>query len=457
MHQQDAMGRAIARTGAGTSRRALRASRLCLNTHRWLHALAGSASLHVLRAPRASVAGRMDSRLTVRVLLAQARAVSVHAWLAGVASARDFVARLERVAGRGVAARGMQALRWWVRGTSGEAALARGAPGDAGASGRVVREALRSLRVDTPGRVLLQLWRAPGHVTPRERAVSVRDLRVREVSRVLRTLASSRLIAHTQPLIREWVSRYLSAADGAGVAAARAADAAQNPSVVSTTLVMTGLRTRLASLKLADLSATKAAHPSVASIAVAPRGRTQRSHEPVSRRRLRLRARHDEARRRGAAHRMPVTPRGAAGFAIRTPSAFPSVAPGIRSAGHRSDAIADSAMATAIMRLHTPSPAVVATPAAQTFTAMPRGYTAPEATLAFRRTPRASAPDSPRQTQQLQQQVARQVTQELTQNTPWRGQLEQAVLAPRVLRELSERVAGAIAGRQGLERYRRGL
>jgi hypothetical protein len=88
---------------------------------------------------------------------------------------------------------------------------------------------------------------------------------------------------------------------------------------------------------------------------------------------------------------------------------------------------------------------------------MPRGYAAPTATLAFRRTPRAAVTDSTRQTRQLQQQVARQVTQELAQNTPWRGQLEQAVLAPRVLRVLAERVAGAIAGRQGLERYRRGL
>ena len=114
-------------------------------------------------------------------------------------------------------------------------------------------------------------------------------------------------------------------------------------------------------------------------------------------------------------------------------------------------------MTMAIMRLHTPPRTAAATPVARTSTAMPRGYTAPTTTLAFRRTPRVAATDSTRQTCQLQQQVARQVTQELAQNTPWRGQLEQAVLAPRVLRELTERVAGAIAGRQGLERYRRGL
>jgi hypothetical protein len=113
-------------------------------------------------------------------------------------------------------------------------------------------------------------------------------------------------------------------------------------------------------------------------------------------------------------------------------------------ARHRTAAISD----TAITQAAIPSPA------------MPLGYAStPTATLRFRRTPRAPAPvqDAKRQASQLQQQVARQVTQELAQNTPWRGQLEQAVLAPRVLRELTDRVAGAIAGRQGLERYRRGL
>ena len=89
---------------------------------------------------------------------------------------------------------------------------------------------------------------------------------------------------------------------------------------------------------------------------------------------------------------------------------------------------------------------------------MPSSYAnIPSATLRYRRTPRAVVPDAKRQASQLQQQVVRQVTQELTQNTPWRRQLEQVVLAPRVLGELTERVAGAIAGRQGLERYRRGL
>jgi len=460
MRQRGALGRALSRAAA--ARHALPASRLRLRTHRWWSALQDGVPLHYLRAPRASAAARIDGRLTVRVLLAEARAAraaSVHAWLVCMTAAREFVNRMGRVAERGVAARGVPALRWPVAGIAAETALLRGQRGAAGTDGRAAREALQSLNRDAPGRVLLRLLRSPGREAARERMTRLRDVQRFEATRVLRTLASSRVLASTQAFFRELVSRYLPSAGAARAAAVAQGEPAPGAAPAAQLSTPAGVRTVFEPLRLAYLSMAEAAREPFASVAAAPRSEAPRPRAALLRHRLYLLATRGQERMHGPARRTRPVPRASIGVAAKAPGTGQASVSIAQATNHlsihqHSHPLAASAMASAIMRLRTP-PGIAA--AASTPGPMPRGYAAPAAALALRRTPRAAPADHRRDARQLQQQVARQVTQELAQNAPWRGQLEQAVLAPRVLRELADRVAGAIAGRQGLERYRRGL
>lgn len=62
-----------------------------------------------------------------------------------------------------------------------------------------------------------------------------------------------------------------------------------------------------------------------------------------------------------------------------------------------------------------------------------------------------------RQVERIGQQVTRRIVHEMMPPAPSREQMEQAVLAPRVVRELTRQVASMMAQRVSLERYRRGL
>lgn len=79
--------------------------------------------------------------------------------------------------------------------------------------------------------------------------------------------------------------------------------------------------------------------------------------------------------------------------------------------------------------------------------------------LVYRATPLASP--SPvaiqRQIERIGQQVTRRVVHEMVPQVPSLEQMEQAVLAPRVVRELTRQVASMMSQRVSLERYRRGL
>lgn len=62
-----------------------------------------------------------------------------------------------------------------------------------------------------------------------------------------------------------------------------------------------------------------------------------------------------------------------------------------------------------------------------------------------------------RQVQRIEQHITRKIVQDIAQATPWRSDMEKAVLAPRVVRELAEQVSSVMTQRIGFERYRRGL
>lgn len=433
MRRRGALGRALARAGA--SRHGLPASRLRMRTHRWLSTPAGGVPLHYLRTPRLPRGARLDGHLTVRVLLAEARAAraaSVHAWLVCMTAARDLVTRMGHVAERGMSVRGAPASRWAWPGTSRAAAVLRGAPGEAGPSGRMAREALRLMERDTPGRMLLRVLWSPRREAPRTSSMPWRERRRIELTRVLHTLASSSLLASTRTFLRELTSRHVSSGGGSRVAAAHPAEPAQRNAPAARSSAAAQPHTVFQALTLAYLSIAEATGQPFLAAAETPRRVSAHTHQPA----LRL--------------RLPAML-----ISVRHGDAIQATAQ--RPVHRRSGTPPASAISSAIMRVRTPPRAIVATPQARAAAAMARGYAAPAAALTFRRTPRVTPADSTSQTRQLQQQVVRQVTQELAQHTPWRGQLEQAVLAPRVLRELADRVAGAIAGRQGLERYRRGL
>lgn len=77
--------------------------------------------------------------------------------------------------------------------------------------------------------------------------------------------------------------------------------------------------------------------------------------------------------------------------------------------------------------------------------------------MAYRETPRPPELHWSKQVQRIEQQITRNIVHNITQAMPWRGDMEKAVLTPRVMRELAERVGGLMTQRIGLERYRRGL
>ena len=375
MRQRSALNRALSRAGRRPLRQALPVSRLRLRTHGILLGTSGRVRLLYLTASHASTAMRIDSRLTLRLLLTEARAArtaSLHATLVCMMAARNFLARLGHHLGHGIVARSVHRA-----------------------------QAARSL---SAGEGILHLWRWPD----RGRSAFVRESQGHDV---LRTLTLSQILTSTQRFFRELNRSYKPSFDA---------------STVAQRMVTTRLRT---SQPLDDLPAD---------IATGRPGSTAPSHRATTLPLMHLRDRHTPSLRGISTTRRATTARPVSANAVPRAKYLTAWA------RDRMLAMSDTAITQAAM----PSPA------------MPSGYASTAtATLRFRRTPRAPAPvqDAKRQASQLQQQVVRQVTQELAQNTPWRGQIEQAVLAPRVLRELTDRVAGAIAGRHGLERYRRGL
>jgi hypothetical protein len=528
MRQRGALERALARAGYRPPRWTLSGSRLRLRTHRMLLGLSGGVRLHYLGPPRGSAATRSDSRLTVRVLLAEARAArtaSLHAYLVCMMAARDFVARLGRYDGRGIVARSVRAAQRPTSGRGRDAVLLRTQRGESGADGRDARETLRVLATDAPRHASLHLLRAPD----RGRSTWVRESRRRDALHVLHTLASARIVSSTQRILRELSNRYVPSIDGRKAAARRdasiprgglttptqsAIDAStvtqhfmsmqkgvlaapawpavdlstvsqrlafiRQPAPAEMTPSATRLRTLFGSLQLAYVSVVDAARDALADLTTARYGSDVPSYQPATRRWLRLLDRRAHAMRGQSTTRRTTAARQTFTNATarmkhltawtRSPTApmqgsapLRPGTPGARAAArllafHPIDTATDGAAPAASATMQFRAMPHATAHVASASLAMPRSYAnAPAAALSYRRAPRAAVPDTKRQSSKLQQQVVRQVTQELAQNAPWRGQLEQAVLAPRVLRELTERVAGAIAGRQGLERYRRGL
>jgi hypothetical protein len=528
MRQRGALERALERAGHRPPRWTLSESRLRLRTHRMLLGLTGGVRLHYLGPPHGSAATRSDSRLTVRVLLAEARAArtaSMHAYLVCVMAAREFAARLGRSDGRGIVARGVRAAQRSTPGRGRDAVLLGTQRGERGADGRGARERLRVLTTDAPRHTSLHSLRAPD----RGQSTWVRESRRRDALRVLHTLASARIVSSTQRILHELRNRYGPSVYGRKAEALRGASispgtpamprrstidantvaqrlvsiqkymhaapgwsvanlvpvvqrpASDRPAVLAARMPLgIGQRTLFGSLRLACLSAVEVARAALADIAKAPHGTTT-VHRPATHRWLRLRDRRAHAMHGQTVTRRTTTSGPVSATAMtrvkrtmtwmrnpaatmQSPAPLRPDTPGERAAARlaafhpiqpTNDFAAPATSAT--MRLRA-MPHATAAHVASASPAMPRSYAGtPAAALSYRRTPRTAVPDTKRQSSQLQQQVVRQVTQELAQSTPWRGQLEQAVLAPRVLRELTDRVAGAIAGRQGLERYRRGL
>jgi hypothetical protein len=546
MRQNGAIGRAIARIGQPPPHWTLPTSRLRLRTHRRLLGLSGDTRLHYLGAPRGSAATRGDSRLTVRVLLAEARAArsaSLHAYFVCTMAAREFMARLGRYNGRTIAARGMRYAQPPTSGRVHNAALRPGPRGESGADGRDAPKTLGMLDVGIPRHASLHLLRAPDRRASRGERASQR----REASQVSRTLVSSRIVVSTQRILRELTNGYVSTVHGLTKAArrdaffspaasgtprrstidtrtvtprmvsmlkympaaqkhllaahgrfwahvsavAQARTSAQSSALAAAMSPDAGRHTWLRSTQLIYVSVAEAPRGPLANAAPARSGSIDDRH--TTRRLLRLLGRradamHGEAATRRTSVARPVSTKATTRVTSRARSLGATMqrlaplrprAPGERVAARlaavrpidpANDAAAPVVAATMQLRAMPCATAQfrlvsgASARAASASFALPRSYAGtPAAILSYRRTPRAATPDTTRHSShsshssQLQQQVVRQVTQELAQNTPWRGQLEQAVLAPRVLRELTERVAGAIAGRQGLERYRRGL
>lgn len=425
MHQRNALGRALSRAVRRPARDALPPSRLRLRTHRMLFGMSGGVRLLYLTASRTSAAMRIDNRLTVRLLMAEARAAratSLHAYLVCMITAREFVASRGHHAERRIVARGVHGSR-----------------------------TARSLAT---GDGILHLLRAPDQ----GQSALVRGNQRHDV---LHTLALSQVLTGTQRFVRELKDRQVPSVDGRRASSRRDAPGLRGgPKTpmrsaidASTAAQRIVAARRHTSRPIDDLSKN---------IPTGRPGSTAPSHRPTTRPWMRLRDRHAPSLRgKGATPRTTAARQASA-------NALPRMTYFLALARHRTVAMSaatgprpgtpDTPRERAAARLSAFHPIDTAITQAATSPSMPRSYAStPSTTLTFRRTPRAALPDAKRQTSQLQQQVVRQVTQELAQNAPWRGQLEQAVLAPRVLRELTDRVAGAIAGRQGLERYRRGL
>lgn len=412
MRRSNALGRALSRAVRRSARYTLPPPRLRLRTHRMLSGMSGGVRLLYLTASRTSAAVRIDNRLTVRLLLAEARsarATSLHAYLVCMIAAREFVKRLGHHAGRGIVAR---------------------------------------------GGAFLHLLRAPDQ----GQSASVRESQRHDV---LRTLTISRILTSTQRFVREMKDRQVPSVDGRKASSRRNARGSRGGP-------KTPMRLAIDASTAAQRIVATRRHTSQPfdelskNIPTGRPGSTAPSHRPTTRPWMRLRDRHAPSLRGEGATRRTTAAREASANVVprmkyllalarhRTVATSAATGPRPGTPGTPSE--------RAAARLSAFHPIDTAITQAATSPSMPRSYAGtPSTTLTFRRTPRAVAPDAKRQTSQLQQQVVRQVTQELAQNTPWRGQLEQAVLAPRVLRELTDRVAGAITGRQGLERYRRGL
>lgn len=74
----------------------------------------------------------------------------------------------------------------------------------------------------------------------------------------------------------------------------------------------------------------------------------------------------------------------------------------------------------------------------------------------YRQQPKAAPPDLRQQVQKIEQQIHKKVVHEIAQTTPWRSQLNDALLSPQVVRSLADQVSRALGQRASLERYRRG-
>lgn len=420
MRQCDALERALARAGRQPPRWMPRVSRLGLRTHRMLLGMSGGVRLHYLGAPRRSAMARIDSRLTVRLLLAEARAAraaSLHVYLVCMMAAREFVAR------------GMRTAQWLAPGRGRDASL-RAPRGETGK--------------DATLQILSHLVRSPDRGT----STWVRESQRRDM---LRTLEVSRTLAGAQRFFRELRNRYVRSIGGRQSASQRDAPVPQGGLVtpMHSTIDVHAFMKYVVSARNNVLAAATATMPAAAVLRTLF-GSKQIAYVPA------VEAARMKHRTTGMPH--PALP-------LQGPVPRRQVAPGERATARLSAfrlTGAPAAPATMQFRATMHATAHASAHVAPASLAMAGGYAdTPAATLRYRRAPRAVVPDTKgqvkSQTRDLQQQVVRQVTQELAQNTPWRGQIEQAVLAPRLLRELTERVAGAIAGRQSLERYRRGL
>lgn len=77
--------------------------------------------------------------------------------------------------------------------------------------------------------------------------------------------------------------------------------------------------------------------------------------------------------------------------------------------------------------------------------------------LAYRRAPRTFGQEVHQQIQRITQQVHSKVVHEISQTSPWRTPLRDALRAPELLRAITDHVVRAVDRRDGIERYRRGL
>ncbi|MBB6064889.1 hypothetical protein [Pseudoxanthomonas broegbernensis] len=85
------------------------------------------------------------------------------------------------------------------------------------------------------------------------------------------------------------------------------------------------------------------------------------------------------------------------------------------------------------------------------------GVVGPVAGFVYRKPAVTPTATPEHQVQRIEQQITRKVIQEIAQTAPWRAQMEQAVVTPRLLHTLADQVAGELNRRVGLQRYRRGL
>lgn len=85
-------------------------------------------------------------------------------------------------------------------------------------------------------------------------------------------------------------------------------------------------------------------------------------------------------------------------------------------------------------------------------------YTAAHRTaLVYRQVTPIAPVNLTKQVQRIEHQITRKVVHEIVQATPWRQQVEKALLTPGIVHELAQQVSNMMLRRSGLERYRRGL